>query len=327
MKKIILFAALLFIITFSLFSCSKNENVEIDISSPVNDNTQFNEESNIATEDPNDNFDNEDQNYEEPSENSNEFNFDNGDYDPLSEEDNGIAIDSNYNEDSNLYEDNNQEDYVDNESEDTNLNDFNYQDISNNTFNNTNTFTAGTRVNAGSTPIPILPSDLPTPTPRQALQFNYEEYYASNINLKFQAPSGWEKNESILDSYVLTEPLNNQKDQYSASISIKVQPINNDYNHAEMVKEIRQQLDQMGSTNYSRWSPSKTADRELLGKKGVYANYKGTLVTGVKVAGRIHVVSTDRKLITLHVSYPADYTNDFVGVYSKIRKTIDFLTK
>ncbi|NMD37977.1 MAG: hypothetical protein GYA87_04765, partial [Christensenellaceae bacterium] len=179
----------------------------------------------------------------------------------------------------------------------------------------------------GSTPIAILPVDLPTPTPRQALEFTYQVYEVPKLNLKFEAPSGWEPDESIQDTYILNEPAANQKDGYSASITIRAIAVAKDYVESDLRREINQQLEQLGATNYSEWRPSLLDTRELLGKNGVYANYSGTLVTGIRVRGRIHVTCINKVLYTVHFSQPANFNNDYIAAYTQLRKTIDFINK
>lgn len=180
---------------------------------------------------------------------------------------------------------------------------------------------------AGSTPIPLLPADLPTPTPRKALEFTYQDYNANNLNLKFQAPTGWEVNESIQDTYILNEPAANQKDGYSASITIRAVAVTKEYTLPDLKKEVIQQLEQLGATNYDKWSPSLTAERPMLNAKGVYANYKGTLVTGVEVRGRIHATCIDKTLYSIHISQPANFNNDYITVFSKLLKSLTFIRK
>lgn len=180
---------------------------------------------------------------------------------------------------------------------------------------------------AGATPIAIMPVDMPTPTPRQALEFNYTQYNATNLNLKFEAPSGWEIDESIHDSYVLREPDANIKDDFSAVITVSAIPLSKDYTKSDLNREIKQQLDQLGSRNYSRWSPSNTAKRSLLNNDGIYANFKGTLVTGQRIRGRLHMTVIDRVLYSVQIIHPAQYNEDFIGVFSNIRRTLNFINK
>lgn len=178
---------------------------------------------------------------------------------------------------------------------------------------------------AGATPIPILPIDIPTPTPKAALQFNYEEYTVQKLNLKFQAPAGWEIDESMQDTFILNEPLTNQKDNFSASIVIRALPLSKEYSSSDLNRELKSQLEQMGLLNYTRWSPSNVAKRSLLNKDGLYANYKGTLVNGTKIRGRLHMVAIGNTLYSVQITHPADYNEDFIGVHSKIRHTIAFI--
>lgn len=180
---------------------------------------------------------------------------------------------------------------------------------------------------AGSTPIAILPIDMPTPTPRKALEFNYSEYSANDLNLKFQAPSGWQVDESIHEAFILREPEANKKDDFCAEITISAIPLSKEYTASDLNREIKQQLEQLGARNYTRWSPSKTAKRTLLNSPGVYANFRGTLVTGQVVRGRIHMSVKNNVLYSILIVHPADYNDDFIGVFSKIRSTIDLINK
>lgn len=178
---------------------------------------------------------------------------------------------------------------------------------------------------AGATPIPILPIDIPTPTPQQALQFTYTDYEATKLNLKFKAPAGWEVDDSAQDVYKLTEPIANQKDGFSAEIILRAIPLSKEYSSSDLNREIKSQLEQMGLLNYTSWSPSLVSKRELLGKTGLYANYKGTLVNGVKIRGRLHMVAIGTTLYSVQITGPSKYNTDFIGVHTQIRRSIAFI--
>ena len=60
----------------------------------------------------------------------------------------------------------------------------------------------------------------------------------------------------------------------------------------------------------------------------IYANYTGTLTSGVKVAGRIIIACSNKTLYILHVSYPQGYTKTYVeGVYDKFRHTVKAISE
>ncbi len=179
---------------------------------------------------------------------------------------------------------------------------------------------------AGSTPLPLDPIDMPTPTPRPALTFSYTTYEATKLGLKFDGPVGWTSDDSIDDTFTLTEP--EKRDNYTAFITIRKVPVNKDYNQSDLVKEVQGMLDTISSTNFNKsdWRPSNTAERTLMDHDGVYADYQGTLVDGTRVRGRVHVICIDKVLYSVHMSHAAGYNSDYLKNHAKIRETMT-LTK
>jgi hypothetical protein len=175
---------------------------------------------------------------------------------------------------------------------------------------------------AGSTPLPLDPIDLPTPTPRPALTFSYETYEATKLGLKFDGPVGWTRDDSIDDTFTITEP--EKRDNYTAFITIRKVPVSKDYNQSDLVKEVQDMLDTISSTNFNKsdWRPSNTAARTLMDNDGVYADYSGTLVDGTRVRGRVHVICIDKVLYSIHMSHPAGYNSDYLKIHAKIRDTM-----
>ncbi len=171
---------------------------------------------------------------------------------------------------------------------------------------------------AGSTPLLLDPIDMPTPTPRPALTFNYTTYEATKLGLTFDGPVGWIKDETN-DTFTLTEP--EKRDNYTAFITIRKIPVSKDYNQSDLVKEVQGMLDTISSTNFSKsdWRPSNTATRTLMDHDGVYADYSGTLVDGTRVRGRVHVICIDKVLYSVHMSHPAGYNSDYLKIHAKIR--------
>jgi len=175
---------------------------------------------------------------------------------------------------------------------------------------------------AGSTPIPLTPIDAPTPTPRQALTFTYVQYDIASLKLSFEGPAGWTPDESVNEMFTLTEPEQQIKDGQLGIIKIYATPVSSNYTESNLVTEIKQRLSDISATNYSEWKPSYTATRYLMGSKGVYANYSGTMVDGVQVGGRIHAVCIDKVLYCIEIVYPLDYKDDYLNVFSKMRESI-----
>ena len=174
---------------------------------------------------------------------------------------------------------------------------------------------------AGATPVLIEPVDKPTPTPLPALTFVYEKYEAKALGLTFEAPSGWLPDDSQPDTYTLTNP--NPAMDYAAQLSIRLVPVSKNYNKNELTKEVKSTLDTLGSDGFKKFERSNTAGRKFMNADAIYANYTGTLTSGVKIAGRIIIACINKTLYILHVSYPQGYTKTYVdGVYDKFRHTV-----
>ena len=174
----------------------------------------------------------------------------------------------------------------------------------------------------GSTPIPLNPIDAPTPTPQAPLNFSYISYSPSTVGVTFEAPAGWIPDETYNEVFTLTEPESQIKNGQLGSINIYAVPVIGDYSESQLVQEIKQRLNTIGSLDFTEWSPSYTATRYLMGSTGVYANYTGKLVTGVEVGGRIHATTIDSVLYCIQITYPLDFRTDFMDVFAKLRETI-----
>lgn len=175
---------------------------------------------------------------------------------------------------------------------------------------------------AGATPIPLDPVDMPTPTPRAPLTFAYVAYQAPLLGLTFEGPANWVPDESMADTYTLTEPVEQMKDGQLGIIQISKAPVTKQYSESELKTEVIQRIETIGSTNYSGFSRSNTASRYMLGSKGVYARYSGTLASGVQNGGRLIVVCIDRTLYCLHVQWPLTFAEDYRDIYDKIRDSL-----
>jgi hypothetical protein len=174
----------------------------------------------------------------------------------------------------------------------------------------------------GSTPIPLDPIDAPTPTPQAPLNFTYISYSPSTVGVTFEAPAGWIADATYNEVFTLTEPESQMKNGQLGIISIYAVPVISNYSESQLVQEIKQRLNTIGSLNFSVWKPSLTATRYLLGSMGVYANYTGTLVNGIEVGGRIHATTIDNVLYCIQITYPLSFRTDFMDVFAKLRETI-----
>ncbi len=174
----------------------------------------------------------------------------------------------------------------------------------------------------GTTPIPLDPVDAPTPTPQAPLNFTYIAYSPASVGVTFEAPAGWVANETYNEVFTLSEPDSQMKNGQLGIISVYAVPVTGNYTETQLVQEIKQRLNTIGALNFSKWNPSLTATRFLMGSEGVYANYSGTLVTGIEVGGRIHATTIDNVLYCIQITYPLSYKDDFMNVFAKLRETI-----
>lgn len=175
---------------------------------------------------------------------------------------------------------------------------------------------------SGSTPIPLMPIDAPTPTPQAPLVFTYISYSPATVGVTFEAPAGWIPDETYNEVFTLTEPESQMKSGQLGIINIYAVPVVSDYTQAQLEQEIKQRLNTIGALNFVEWRPSYTATRYLMGSMGVYAQYTGKLVTGVEVGGRIHAVTIDNVLYCIQITYPLDFRTDFLDIFAKLRETI-----
>lgn len=185
---------------------------------------------------------------------------------------------------------------------------------------------APSQIYAGATPIPLDPIDLPTPTKAPPLTFTYASYTANALGLTFDSVAGYSIDESDSGTYILTEPAESVKDNYPVTITLSMRPVMNTYKATDIPTDLKQMLADLGSVNYKTWQPSGNASRPLMNAKGYFANYRGILTDGTIVRGRVHMaLLPGSRLLTLHISNPANFNTDYDNVYSQIRKTLRML--
>ena len=173
---------------------------------------------------------------------------------------------------------------------------------------------------AGSTPIPLDPIDMPTPTPRPSLSFTYGDYSAASVGVSFKAPAGWLVDESQAQTFILREPDSQIKDGQQCVITISSQAVTSNYNQSDLETLVKDRLDVIGgASNITSFKPSYTATRYMMGSLGVYANYTATTTDGVEIGGRIQYVCIDRTLYGLEILFPEGFREDFIDVFGEIR--------
>ena len=102
----------------------------------------------------------------------------------------------------------------------------------------------------------------PTPTPLPPLTFNYTTYEAKSLHLSFEAPANWTIDDTQTDTYILTNP--DPSMDYAAQLSIRLVPVNKNYNKNELIKEVKNTLDTLGSSGFSKFERTNTAGRKFM---------------------------------------------------------------
>lgn len=183
---------------------------------------------------------------------------------------------------------------------------------------------SGIALHAGSTPIPLDPVDLPPPTDRPDLTFTFSTYTATNLGITFESVAGYLVDDSQPDVYILTEPMEQQKDNYSVVFTFSRTSVTNTYNLNNLRSDLRAFAADLGKVNYQEWRVSDTAERTLLGKPGYYITYRGVLPDGTIVRGRVHMALLDNnRVLSIHYTGPGEYNTDYSNnVFARIRSTL-----
>ena len=180
----------------------------------------------------------------------------------------------------------------------------------------------GLQIYAGATPIPLDPIDMPTPTPKPTLTFEYGAVTSDKLKLYFEAPAGWSVDASAEDAITLTDP--NTIDGYQASFTIRMYSVANTFKLNDLHTELRTLLQQLGQYNFSKWSTTEQAPRTLLKKDGYYADYEGTYYDGTAIYGRVMMALLDNnRVIMLHLSCTDGYFNSsYKAVINRVRDSL-----
>lgn len=177
---------------------------------------------------------------------------------------------------------------------------------------------------AGATPVVIDPIDKPTATPAPAISIkDFQTYDATKLRLSFQGPVGWDVDDTLADTYTLTNP--DRSVSYQAKVIITARAVSNEYTENDLKKEVKSVINGY-KADYDAFSATNTASRTLFDKKAIYEDFTGTLKgTEIKVWGRVHAVSVNKTLVIVRIMAPNEYSRTYKdSVYSKIRHTIQF---
>ena len=176
----------------------------------------------------------------------------------------------------------------------------------------------------GATPVVIDPVDKPTPTPVPEMKFSeYSTYDATKLRLSFEAPKGWESDDSLSDTYVLINP--DTRFPYQAQLIVTARAVSTDYSTNDLKKEVLAVVDNL-KPEFTSFSKTNTATRTLFDKNGVYIDFDGYVKgTENRVWGRVHAVTVNKTLVVLRITAPYEYSRTYKdGVYSRFRKTVKF---
>ena len=185
----------------------------------------------------------------------------------------------------------------------------------------------GVAMHAGATPIPLDPVDMPPPTKRPELTFNFATYTASKLGISFESVAGYIVDDSQPDVYVLTEPIEQQKDNYSVVFTFSRNAVTAGYSISNLRADLRNFAYDLGKINYQEWRVSNIAERTLLGKPGAYVTFRGVMYDGTIVRGRVHMALLDNnRVLTIQYSGPGEYNTDYSdNVFKRIRSTLKAL--
>lgn len=170
---------------------------------------------------------------------------------------------------------------------------------------------------AGSTPIPLDPVDMPTPTPRPDITFEYETYQAA-IGYSFEAPVGWEITQDDSNGFILTDP--ETRDGVNGQLIITVARVDSGYKVNQLKSELTNQLNEI-KRNYVEWRIWSPDSRKLMNYDGFYNRYRGVTYDGVVVRGLIHVCLSERRIITLSYKASGYYDTSYSRMYNRVKNS------
>lgn len=175
---------------------------------------------------------------------------------------------------------------------------------------------------AGATPVLLDPIDKPTPTPVPPITFVHQTYEATKMHLTFDAPVGWVVDDSVADTYILTNP--DPSMAYTATLTLTATAVSSQMDKAALTSQVNAMLTSLkSSADVKSFSPSRVDERTLMAQTGMYANYTATLSSGEEIAGRVQAACVNKVLYTVHITYPQAYKDTYVKqVYNTLRDTI-----
>lgn len=175
---------------------------------------------------------------------------------------------------------------------------------------------------AGASPVPLDPVDMPTPTPRPELTFTYVDMKAENLGIQFQMPGSFIRDDSVSGQITFTDP--NTLDNVNATFTIKLASVSSEHKLDDLKEDIKNELALLGQYNYTDWSTTESTARRLLGKDGYYADYRGVMVDGTIVRGRVQMALMDNNLLlTMEYRAPGWFNSSYKNVFDNLRSTLE----
>lgn len=175
---------------------------------------------------------------------------------------------------------------------------------------------------AGASPVPLDPVDMPTPTPRPELTFTYVDMKAQQLGIQFQMPGSFVRDDSVSGQVTFTDP--NTLDNVNATITIKLASVSADHKLEDLKDDIKNELALLGQYNYTDWTTTDATARRLMGKDGYYADYRGVLLDGTIVRGRVQMALMDNNLLlTMQYHAPGWFNSSYKNVFDNLRSTLE----
>ena len=181
---------------------------------------------------------------------------------------------------------------------------------------------------AGEPPMVIDPIDKPTPSPVPSVTYadsDFAVYDATRMRVSFEAPAGWDVDDSISDTYLLTNP--DARMQFRGYLMLTVRGVSDSYSKSALQREVNAVLEALKG-DLSDFSPSNFGSRTLMSVSGEYKDFTATLKgTETRIWGRVQAVyhSASKSLIVLRVVAPQEYKALYKDtIYPRLRKTLKF---
>lgn len=179
---------------------------------------------------------------------------------------------------------------------------------------------------ASATPMLIYPIDL-------KVNFTFEDFVSQKISASFKIPVGWQDISTSDDLYTVLfqEPSINTVTRIpvQSTLMISVQNMQSVQTEKNAEDELNRQIDAL-KAEYSGFRVTSVANSRLMGEMGRYVSFWLNYVYDeneppVLMRGRLHVTPVDRKLYLIRTMHPADFNDEYDGIYREARNSFKAL--